>query len=491
MAVWHVAAVVAIGSVHNAEGLRSWTATESGASRGCYGCAATMPTSRATQAELQEQLDAALARHRVPGAVAGVVLGARDLVAAAGVTSVDDPLPVTDTTLFMVGSTTKTFTATTLMNLVEQRRVSLDDRVVDHLPKFRLRDRAATRALTVRHLITHTGGWDGDIALETGWGDDALARYVQGLRDQPQVSPPGAVWAYNNAGFCVAGRIIEVAAGCTYEQAVSDLVLQPLGMQRSFFSPLDVLTRRAAVGHSSAGRAPEVQHTWGLYRSLAPAGGLASTVRDQLTWARFHLGDGRTAAGRRLLRARTMRLMQSDLVEAGAIADHCGVSWLIGDTGGVRTVGHGGNVSNLQLSSFVMAPSRGFAVTVLTNAGGGRGVCDDVERWALRRYLGAERPAPVFVDVDKNSLAGYAGAYVANYSRIEITVRGSRLLLSQGSKPVELGLVAPDRVAVRGAASLGTRGEFLRNGRAGAVQWFRWGGRVHRRVGATTESATR
>jgi CubicO group peptidase (beta-lactamase class C family) len=467
-----------------------------------------MTPRRPTRADLQQVLDEARARFRVPGAAAGVVHGDREIAAVSGVTSVDNPLSVDDRTLFMVGSTSKTFTATALMRLVDQGKVSLDDRVVvDHLPDFRLGDDAATRALTVRHLVTHTGGWDGDIDLDTGWGDDALARYVAAMREQPQHFPPGAVWAYNNAGFSVAGRIIEVVTGTTFEQAVTDLLLHPLGMHDSFFFPLDALTRRFAVGHSSAGRSPKVAHTWGLPRALAPAGGLISTVRDQLTWARFHLGDGRNADGKRLLKARTMRLMQSDLAPAGTLADTVGVSWLITDIGGVRSIAHGGNVSNIQLSSFRLVPSLGFAVTVLTNAGSGRLLHDHVERWAMARFAGVVEPAPVFVDIGSNGrLAEYAGTYTAQLTKLEVTAHGRSLrltsrynvdldtlndaeremvrqMLARAAKPLELRFTAPDRVAVARGASAGARAEFLRATPDGPVQWLRWGGRVHVKSG--------
>lgn len=467
-----------------------------------------MPRASALQRELQEQLDTLLLRHRLPGAAVGVVVGDREVVATSGVTSVEDPLPVTDQTLFMVGSTTKTFTATALMRLVEQGRCSLDDRVLDHLPEFRLGDRAATRALTLRHLVTHTGGWDGDIDSDTGWGDDALDRYVRALRQQPQQFAPGAVWAYNNAGFSVAGRVIEVLAGSTYEQAVTDLLLRPLGMDHSFFFPVEAATRRFAAGHMSNGRgAPTLVHTWGLPRALAPAGGLVSSVRDQVRWARFHLGDGRVPGGTaRLLRARTMRLMQSDLAAAGVLADTVGVSWLIKDIG-VRTVAHGGNVGNLQLSTFLMVPERGFAVTVLTNATSGRPVSEAVERWALQRCLGVAEPAPVWVDPGSNGIAPdeYAGSYASRMSRLEVVPRGAglqltshwsvdidqvdeseremvRKLLAARPRPISLGFTARDRVAVRGAHGAGLRAEFLRESPGGPVRWLRWGGRVHLRT---------
>ena len=459
---------------------------------------------RSHGATLQEVLDGACRKHRVPGAVAGIVAGARDLVAACGVTSLDDPLPVTDRTLFMIGSTSKTFTATALMRLCDAGRVALDDPVVRHLPDFRLGDATATRELTVRHLVTHTGGWDGDIDDDTGWGDDALARYVAVLATQPQIMPVGAAWSYNNAGFAVAGRVIETVTATAFERAVRDLVLDPLGMADSFYSPVEVATRRFAVGHVRDGRRTRPAHTWGLSRATAPAGGLVSTVRDQLTWARFHLGDGRAPGGRRLLRARTMRLMQSDLAPAGTLADSVGVSWLVKDVGGVRTVAHGGNVSNLHLSTFLMVPSHGFAVTVLTNALAGRLVANDVERWALERFAGARESLPSPLSPTP-ALGEYAGTFASKLSTVEVAVNGRHLyltsrynidesalsdeektmvraLVSARAKPLKLALYQPDRAVVVNGSSAGSRGEFLRTTAGQRWDWLRWGGRLHRRV---------
>ncbi len=224
-------------------------------------------------------------------------------------------------------------------------------------------------------------------------------------------------------------------------------------------------------------------------------------MRDQLTWARFHLGDGRSRDGARILKARTMRLMQSNLAPAGTLADHVGVSWLIRDAP-VRTVAHGGNVSNLQLSTFAMVPEHDVAVTVLTNAGNGRLVGNEVERWALQRFTGAVETPPVFADIDPNDLKQYEGTYTSRLSELQVVARGRRLLLTSRfnldtipeseretlrallavkPKPVELGLVAPDRAVVSRGPSLGVRGEFLRESPNGPVCWMRWGGRVHRR----------
>src|SRR5207302_6181990 len=144
---------------------------------------------------------------------------------------------------------------------------------------------------------------------------------------------------------------------------------------------------------------------WGLPRSLTPAGGIASSIRDQLAYARFHLGDGRAAGGKRLLSRKNLKLMHSDLAVAGNFADAVGVSWLIEDVGGVRTVAHGGNVSNLQLSSLRLAPAEGFAITVLTNATKGGRLHDEIEAWAFERHLGVRRSPPAPKPVAPGELA--------------------------------------------------------------------------------------
>jgi CubicO group peptidase (beta-lactamase class C family) len=457
-----------------------------------------MASRRTLDRGLQATVDAARERLKVPGAAVGVLLDGKETIAVSGVTSVDNPLEVNDHTLFMIGSTSKTFAATALMSLVERRKVSLEDRVTKHLKGFRLRSREATDKLTVKHLLTHTGGWDGDIEGTGGWGDDALEKFVHDLRRQPQETPVGTVWSYNNAGFAVAGRIVEVVTGLTFDAAVRKLVLEPAGLKETFYMPTEVFSRRFAVGHLSTEKGPRVAHSWGLDRSTGPAGGVVSTVRDQLQYARLHLGDGTGPAGKRVLRRRTMDEMQSPQFPAGNFVDHVGLCWLIKDIGGVRTVAHGGNVSNLQVSTFLMVPERGFAVTVLTNAGSGGALGAQVQTWVLEKFLGLTETLPPTIDASPADLRQYSGRYESKLFVVEIGVSGrglkmtsrfnlklkdvppeSRDLLREFIKarprPAAMRMIAPDRAMTLEG---GARGEFLRPGPNAPVRWFRWGGRL-------------
>jgi CubicO group peptidase (beta-lactamase class C family) len=144
----------------------------------------------------------------LPGASVGLLHDGEEHYAYQGVTSVGNPLPVDERTLFLCGSTTKTFTATAVMRLVEQGLVDLDAPVRRYLPEFRVGDEETASTVTVLQLLNHTAGWEGDFFKNTGEGDDALARYVEAMIDLRQLTPPGAAVSYNNASFGVVGRLV-------------------------------------------------------------------------------------------------------------------------------------------------------------------------------------------------------------------------------------------------------------------------------------------
>ena len=180
------------------------------------------------------------------------------------------------------------------MQLVEEGLLDLDTPVRTYLPSLRLGDEAAAAGATVRHLLTHTGGWEGDYFDDPSRGDDALALMVNRLADLPQVVPLGTIFWYNNAGFYIAGRVLEVVGGEPFERLVEKRILRPLGLDETYFFPEDVMTHRFAAGHQEAegdeGTIVEVARPWQLPRAAHAAGGLTSTVGDLLRWARFHLG---------------------------------------------------------------------------------------------------------------------------------------------------------------------------------------------------------
>ena len=305
------------------------------------------------RSELEDLARQRMASLAVPGVAVGVLHGQDELVASFGVTNIDHPLDVTDRTLFQIGSTTKTFTATALMRSVEEGRLDLDAPLQTYLPDFSLANEEWARLVTPRHLLTHTGGWDGDYLLMHpcgGRGDDALSEVVRAMARAPLQTRPGTLFHYNNTGFSLAGRLLEVASDQTYETAIRGLLFEPLGLENSFFLPEEVMTRRFAVGHTHTSRSEvKVASEWVLHRSSSAAGAIAADVHDQLRYARFQLGDGKSAGGEQLLSPDTMARMRSPQVEVGDMTEAIGLSWMLGDLGGERTVAHGGG-TNGQIS---------------------------------------------------------------------------------------------------------------------------------------------
>src|SRR5215207_6968949 len=185
--------------------------------------------------KIAQKIISEMKRLQVPGVAIGIWHKRKEYSAGFGVTSVEHPLPVTADTLFQTGSISKTFTGTVMMMLVERGKVDLDAPVRKYLQEFKVHDKDVTERVTVRHLLTHMGGWVGDYFNDFGNGDDALDKMVKDTAKLPQIQPLGTIWSYNNTGFNVASRIIEVVTGKPYEQALQEMLLDPLGLDITFF----------------------------------------------------------------------------------------------------------------------------------------------------------------------------------------------------------------------------------------------------------------
>jgi CubicO group peptidase (beta-lactamase class C family) len=454
------------------------------------------------RAELQQTVSRFAAELDVPGVAVGVVIGDEDHVACHGVTSIEDPLAVDSTTLFQIGSTGKTYTATAIVRLVEQGKIDLDAPVRTYVPELTLKDESVARDVTVLHLLNHSAGWDGDLFKDTGDGDDALDRYVALMADIEQISPLGETVSYNNASLALAGLVIERVTGTSYEQAVQDLVLEPLGLQRSMFGMRWIMTYRFSNGHRKLQDGTvEVTRPWDMGRYGAPMGGMATDVRDQLAWARFHMGDGVAPDRSRLLSEETMRRMQTPTIECpgNALGDAVGISWLLRDVEGVRVVAHGGDTTG-QHSIFEMVPERRFAITSLTNCGpNGSEFNELISRWAFEAYLGITITDPEPVHLEADVLAEYAGHYETIAAELDLVPDDGMLLATATIKPevlaelneppsdeppIPLGLLPGDgdRYIVPDGPAKGMKGYFTR-GDDGRINGVHVGGRHATKVG--------
>jgi CubicO group peptidase (beta-lactamase class C family) len=442
-----------------------------------------------------ELIPDAMKRHRVPGLAFGIVADGREFSAGFGVTNVRHPLPVDEHTLFQIGSITKTYTATAIVRLAETGLLGLDEPVRRYLPDFRMRDGEVTERATVRHLLVHTGGWQGDFFEDTGAGDDALKKYVALMADLPQLTPLGKVWSYNNAAFSLAGRVIEAVTGKTYEAALNELVLAPLGLRHTYIFPADVMTHGFAVGHASYQDQDIVLRPWGLARSAWPAGGLTASVNDQLRYARFHLGDGTAEDGTRVLSRESMDAMQTPSVPA-LLDTSMGLAWWIREPQGLRILSHGGGTLG-QISNLMLIPSRNVAASFLTNSGSGGLVMLEATKDAWPDYLGFREPEPAHIAMTAEQLQQYVGRYTSVLDEIELKPGSDGALVAQvtpkggfptrespappAPPPTRVAFVGTDHAITLDPPLKDQHAEFLRDD-SGAIEWARVGGRIHRRL---------
>jgi CubicO group peptidase (beta-lactamase class C family) len=454
------------------------------------------------QTELQAQVSKLAAELDVPGVAVGIAFGEDDHVGCHGVTSIEDPLAVDSATLFQIGSTGKTYTGTAIMRLVEQGAIDLDAPVRTYVPELRLKDEQVARDVTVLHLLNHSAGWDGDLFEDTGEGDDALERYVARMATIEQVTPLGTTVSYNNASLGLAGLVIQRVTGTTYEQAVRDLVLEPLGLTRSMFETRRIMTFRFANGHRKLPDGSiEVTRPWDMGRFAAPMGGLVSDVRDQLAWARFHMGDGTAPDGTRVLRRETLAQMQLPTVECpgNALGDAIGINWLLRDVEGVRVAAHGGDTVG-QHSIFEFAPERGFAITSLTNCGpNGHEFNEQISRWAYEAYLGVIITDPEPLHLSDDALAVYVGHYETIAVTLDLEPADGVLMATVTTKPevleqlgeepedeppIPIGILPGDgdRYIVPDGSAKGMKGYFTRDD-AGAIDGMHVGGRLAAKTG--------
>jgi CubicO group peptidase (beta-lactamase class C family) len=448
----------------------------------------------ALEHQLREQVAGLMTRTGVPGVAVGILHEGESVAFGCGVTSVEHPLPVSDETLFQIGSITKTFTGTAIMRLVEERVLDLDAKVRAYVPDFQVRDEEASREATVRQLLTHQGGWAGDFFHGTGAGDDAIARYVADMAELPQIAPLGTYWSYNNAGFSVAGYIIELATGKRYESVLQELVLAPLGLERTFFDPGDVITHSFAVGHIVVEEKAQVARPWALDRAIYPAGGITCHVKDLLRYARFHLGDGQAENGTRLLSPESLTMMRA-LQVAVREGEAWGLSWgIVDEIEGARQVRHGGGTKG-QASLLVLVPEHDLAVAVLTNADRGGLIGDEVRRWVLKELLGLDAPRATAFDAEEEELAQYAGRYRGYYTDLDLGVLGGKLVGQVTYKrgfpnedvppppappPMSVALCAKDRLLVLDGPAKDALGDAIRRP-DGSIGWLRFSGRLHER----------
>lgn len=337
----------------------------------------------------------ALKRFQTPGMAIAVVQDGRVLWAKGyGVKRLGDPAPVDAHTLFQIASNTKAFTAASLAMLVDSGRMAWDDRVIDHMPDFRLYDSWVTREFRVRDMLSHRSG------LGLGAGDllwfhsnYSRAEVIHRIRAAKPVTSFRSGYAYDNVMYVAAGELIPAITAIPWNEFVKRQIFEPLGMHEAYTGILAV----PADANLAACHAVDNGTLQVVPRDTAdvtgPAGSIVANVNDLTKWMIVQLDSGRLRSGGRLWSAaRTAEMWtpqihvpQGDPIGPRPNFSAYGFGWDLRDYRGYKMVSHDGGLAGMT-SRTTLVPDKKLGIIILTN--GESDLADALAFRLVDAYLG-------------------------------------------------------------------------------------------------------
>jgi CubicO group peptidase (beta-lactamase class C family) len=369
-----------------------------------------IPAHAAPPAGFDERVEALRTALGVPGvSIAIVEDGKTTLARGYGVRDLSAPQPVTADTIFATGSTGKAFTVAALAILVDRGKIGWDDKVIDHMPDFRMYDSWVTAELTIRDLLVHRSGLGlgaGDLLFVPS-SDLSRKESVRRLRYIKPATSFRSGYAYDNVLYMVAGQLIEEVSGQTWEAFVKEHLFKPMGMHQS---TVDDAGRLASGNRGRAharlngtirgmGEQEPLDETADLASNVAPAGGLAISANDMTRWLRVQLAHGKLPEGEgRLFSEEASAEMWNPVVlqpidprpesltPTQPMFYTYALGWDVQDYRGAKIIWHGGAVFG-SLTAVVLIPDKNIGFSVAVNSEEGevvRGLMYEL----LDHYLG-------------------------------------------------------------------------------------------------------
>lgn len=341
--------------------------------------------------------------------------------------------PVTPDTLMHIGSITKLFTVVLLLQLVDEGRVKLEDRVVKHLPDLILCDRQALKRITCAMLLNHTSGIDGDMLPDHGPDRERIEDAIARCAELGQIHAPGEATSYCNLGSVIAGYLTQALRGESWYTLVKKRIFEPLGMSRSLAELTDLPRFRHAVGDitdPSSGKSVQTTRPF-LPLSFAPAGTtLMMTPTDLILFVRALLNGGTGPSGRRILSHALSDRMMRPTAELAIPRCQVGFGWMI-PSGGVLT--HGGSVSG-GVARVCAHPATGRVAALLVNCDRKHAVLEFldpiVHSWCGHGIRGTMEPRSGAL----RNPTSYEGVYESRIMRAEVRSGENVLTLRMGLK---------------------------------------------------------
>ena len=330
--------------------------------------------------DLEEVINTSMARFDVPGMAVAVVQDDKVVFAKGfGTSNLNTNAKVNKDTLFGIASNTKAFTSAALAKLVDEGKLSWDDRVIDHLPEFRLYDSYVTREMRVRDLLSHRSGLglgQGDLMIWPST-DKSIKDILAGLQYLKPASSFRSQYAYNNLMFVTAGEVVARVSGMSWNDYIEKNILQPLHMEnsRAGFSRIPKSNKNWAIGHilMDGKLNPFFVNYLEDFRG---AGAIASSVNDMSQWLLTQLAGGKMPSGEQLFSEKQQAQMWHPHITSMASksayeAYHqqfrgYGLGWSIEDYHGFKKLGHGGGILGM-VSQVTLLPEKKLGIVILSN----------------------------------------------------------------------------------------------------------------------------
>ena len=330
--------------------------------------------------DLEEVINTSMARFDVPGMAVAVVQDDKVVFAKGfGISNLNTNAKVNKDTLFGIASNTKAFTSAALAKLVDEGKLSWDDRVIDHLPEFRLYDSYVTREMRVRDLLSHRSGLglgQGDLMIWPST-DKSIKDILAGLQYLKPASSFRSQHAYNNLMFVTAGEVVARVSGMSWNDYIEKNILQPLHMEnsRAGFSRIPKSNKNWAIGHilMDGKLNPFFVNYLEDFRG---AGAIASSVNDMSQWLLTQLAGGKMPSGEQLFSEKQQAQMWHPHITSMASksayeAYHqqfrgYGLGWSIEDYHGFKKLGHGGGILGM-VSQVTLLPEKKLGIVILSN----------------------------------------------------------------------------------------------------------------------------
>ena len=386
-------------------------------------------------------IDRQLEYRQIPGLSLGIVYeGELIWTKGYGFADLEKKTPATPETLYRIGSVSKLFTSTAVLQLRDRGALGLDDAVSSHLPWFKLHsDAPDAQPITVRHLLTHTAGLPREGAFPYWTTHDFPTRdeLIAAVPDQSAVYPPATTYKYSNLGMTLLGEIVAAASGDEYEKHIREQIFLPLGMNASAVFPDDLKRARMATPYMRrmADGSRRV-HDYYSTRAVAPAAEIVSSVTDLAAFAALHLQDGGDETVEKILKASTAREMQRPHWVYPSWSGGRGLGFGISHRNGKTLATHGGWIGGNR-AHLLLAPGERLAFIAMTNADDAAPHLFSYEAYdvvgpAIAKATGKPTTKPVFDPAWESLVGVYADPWGWEE---EAMILGDQLVLYSHSYP--------------------------------------------------------